>query len=225
MTRRNAAPTRSLAEMSLQWLKDIGAIRTNDHFVYTSGQHGSNYVSKEVIASYPSLLAELGHFLAEVIGATDPRVEVIVAPAVGALTLGHEATIGLTHQNSITRARGPVRYAYAKKRGDEFKLHPVFVDFIRGKKVGVVEDILTTGSSASSVVEAVRQADGEVIIVAALLNRGGVTNEQLGVPTLVSLIDISFDQYEADSCPLCAKSMPINAEFGHGAEFLARQKT
>lgn len=221
---RNAVPTRSLAEMSLQWLKSIGAVRTNDHFVYTSGKHGPNYVSKEVVASHPSLLAELGHFLAEVIGATDPRVEVIVAPAVGAITLGHEAAIGLTHLNSISRNLGPVRFAYAEKRGERFTLRPIFADLVRGKRVAVVEDILTTGSSAAAVVEAVKEAGGEVIIVAVLLNRGGVINEQLDVPTLVALIDISFDQYDADSCPLCAKGMPINTELGHGAEFLAKQQ-
>lgn len=94
---------------------------------------------------------------------------------------------------------------------------------IAGKtKVLVVEDILNTGGSAALTVKAVREAGGEVVAVGALVNRGGVTAEGLGVPYLVSLLNVTMSAWDETECPLCPDT-PINTEVGHGKEFLARK--
>lgn len=95
---------------------------------------------------------------------------------------------------------------------------------IAGKKVLVVEDILTTGGSVKKTVEAVRAIGGEVAGVAALCNRGGVTAEDIGdVPELFSLVNITLESWEASECPLCAQGVPINTSVGKGKEFLSQQ--
>lgn len=93
-----------------------------------------------------------------------------------------------------------------------------------GKKVLVVEDVLTTGASVTKTVQAVRAIGGEVVAVAALCNRGKVTAEDIGnVPELFSLFDLPLKTYEANACPLCAAGVPVDTSAGKGKAFLAQQ--
>lgn len=102
-----------------------------------------------------------------------------------------------------------------------------FAGDVRGKRVLEVEDILTTGSSAKRTAEAIVQAGGILVGVGVLANGGGVTAADLGVPRLEALMTVNrqiFTEAECADHGLCAKDVLINTEFGHGAEFLARQK-
>lgn len=68
----------------------------------------------------------------------------------------------------------------AKKHGTQATLEGV--DNIHGKRVVVVEDVVTTGSSALKAVEAVRAAGGEIVKVIAIVDRReGHTLAQAGV--------------------------------------------
>jgi orotate phosphoribosyltransferase len=101
------------------------------------------------------------------------------------------------------------------KRGYERRLE--------GKRVLIVEDILTTGNSARHAVEAARKAGGVVDIVAAICNGGELTAEQLGVSHLVSLLNFKRNTFPGNNCPLCNSGIPINTTVGHGKEFLEKQ--
>jgi orotate phosphoribosyltransferase len=85
----------------------------------------------------------------------------------------------------------------------------------------VVEDVLNTGGSVRQAVAAVRAAGGEVVAVAALCNRGGVTAADLGVPAVVALVELSLDSWDAPACPLCRDGVPIDTRIGKGREFLS----
>ena len=90
-----------------------------------------------------------------------------------------------------------------------------------GRRVLVVEDIVTTGGSVRQTVAAVRTAGGQVTMVTALCNRGGVTAADLGVPVFSALVTLSLDSWEAASCPLCRDGVAVNTDVGKGREFLA----
>lgn len=94
---------------------------------------------------------------------------------------------------------------------------------VAGKTVLVVEDVLNTGGSAARTVEAVRSAGGDVVAVAALCNRGGVTAADLDVPLLVSLLDVTMDAWDEPECPMCKSGVPVNTDVGHGKQYLARK--
>jgi len=49
--------------------------------------------------------------------------------------------------------------------------------------------------------------------------RGGVTAEDLGSPSLVSLADLPLESWDAAECPLCRAGVPVNVEVGRGREF------
>ena len=179
------------------------------HVVYTSGKHGSAYVNKDAV--YPSTVrvAELCRFLAD--AAAPYRPEIVCGPAMGGIILaqwtGHH--LGLPA-------------VYAEKTADGgMALRRGYDELVAGKRVLVVEDILNTGGSIRETIAAVRTAGGDVVVAAALVNRGAVTAAQVGAPALVALLDVALDAWDASACPLCRDGVPVNTEVGKGREFLA----
>lgn len=105
----------------------------------------------------------------------------------------------------------------------EFVLKRGYDKLVAGKKVLAVEDVLTTGGSLKASVAAIRAAGGDPFMAVALCNRGGVTAEAIGVPSLESLLDIRLEMHDEDACPLCAAGVSINTSVGHGKAYLARK--
>ena len=94
---------------------------------------------------------------------------------------------------------------------------------VGGKRVLVVEDVLNTGGSIKDTIAAVRRAGGDVVLAAALVNRGGVTAAGVDAPALVALLDVALEAWDADTCPLCREGVPVNTDVGKGREFLAQR--
>lgn len=207
-------------ERARKLLAEVGAVLTNDHFVYTSGRHGDTYVNKDAVTLRPDILDEFAANIAQQY-ARYHRIEAVVSPAVGAIGLGLMVAWHL-NRGSIEQ---PVLFAYTDKVDAEgtLQLGRGFPEAVKGKRVLVVEDLLTTGGSAKKTVEAVEKAGGKVIGVAAVVNRGGVLPHDLGVDSLYTTLKVELQSWSEEECPLCKQGVPINTEFGHGKEFLARK--
>lgn len=107
-----------------------------------------------------------------------------------------------------------------------FVLKRGFAKDVEGKRVLVMEDVLTTGASAARTVRTVVSAGGIVVGVGALANGGKVTASDLGVDRLEALIEVERQMFTEAECAdhgLCFHGVPINTKFGHGAAFLARK--
>ena len=200
----------------LEILENVGVILTG-HFVYKRGRHGVKYVDKDRISMNPIATSLLAASLASDI--KGEKIEVVVAPAFGAITFGHWIAY---HLSALTS--NLVQSLIAVKVDDKFVIRPKD-HAITNKRVLVVEDILHTGDSASSVIKAVRNRGGKVIGVGAICNRGGVTTKDIDVPKLLVLLNLTLDSWTEEECAYfgpCLLGTPINTEVGHGAEFLAR---
>ncbi len=66
-------------------LKSIGAIVTNDHFVYTSGRHGSVYIRKDMLYPHTVQTSEVCRLFAEKF--KDRDIDVVVGPQIGGIIL------------------------------------------------------------------------------------------------------------------------------------------
>lgn len=133
------------------------------------------------------------------------------------MALASTASNWLLHKKGLSKPA-----LWADKDGKEFVVDRLsFPESINGKRVLIVEDLLTTGSSVKGTIAAVEACGGEVIGLSAVCNRGGVTAEQIGVPRLEQLSEVNFDAYEHDDCPLCAACEPIvvDGALGHGAVY------
>lgn len=198
-------------------LSAVNAVITNTHVAYTSGKHGSAYVNKDAIYPYTDKISEICQALA--FHFADREIEVVVGPEKGAIILSQ----WVAHHLSNLTGR-PVLAVYAEKADDnQFVIKRGYDKLVAGKRILVVEDILTISGSVRKVVEAVKKIGGEIIGVGAICNRGQVGPEDIGqVPELFALLNIVLEARDEADCQLCRDNVPINTEVGKGREFLGR---
>lgn len=193
---------------TLKQLEDIGAILRNTHVVYTSGKHGSAYVNKDAIYPHTELTNRLCLEIAKQYERSE--IEVVVAPAIGAVILSQWIAYHLTELNDRE-----VLSVYAEKSGDDFIIKRGYDKLIANRHCLIVEDVVNTGGSILKVIKKVRELGGNIIGAAALCNRGEVTATELdNVPRLYSLININLDAWDAKDCPLCKQGIPLNTDVG-----------
>lgn len=215
---RNEGSPLPREERVKQIFESTGAIITEDHIVYTSGRHGTAYVNKDAVYPHTQETSELCEMLAQDL--KDRRAEVVAAPAVGGVILSQWTAF---HLGKLTGKE--VLAVFAEKQEDgSFAFGRGYGDLIRGKRVLVVEDVLTTGGSVKKVVEVVRNMGGEVIGLGVLCNRGQVKPEDVGGVEINALINVQMDSWPEQECPLCEANVPINTTVGKGREFLARKQ-
>lgn len=203
---------------ALMLLGKVGAVIKDSHIVYTSGKHGTAYVNKDAVYPHTKETSDLCKAIAEQFA--DDGVEVVIAPAIGGVILSQWTAF---HLSEITGRE--VFGVYAEKTEDGgFVIKRGYDKIVAGKKVLVVEDVLTTGGSAKKVVEATRALSGNVIGLGVLCNRGGITpSDVANPPKLFALINVKLDSWDEAGCPLCAQNIPINTDVGKGREYLAKK--
>lgn len=202
----------------LRVLRRVGAVITDSHIVYTSGKHGSAYVNKDAVYPHTGETSQLCYMISRQF--RDDNVQVVIAPAIGGVIL-----MTWTAYHLSDWAGRDVLGVYAEKDGDGFVIRRGYDKLVAGKNVLVVEDILTTGGSVKKVIEATRALGGNIVGLAVLCNRGGITSQDVGgVPKLFALANVKLDAWDEADCPLCASNVPINTDVGKGREFLARRQ-
>lgn len=205
----------------LNILEAIGAIITNDHFVYTSGKHGSVYVRKDKLYPHTNLTSKVCALIADDV--QQLPIDVVVGPSIGGIILSQWTAYHLSK-----KTKREVISVFTEKSTDDkevFDRPQVFKRgydaLVKGKNVLVVEDLTTTGASVKKVVERVKEAGGTVVCVYVLLNRNPQeVNEQYMTAPFSSLSVLKAEAWSAVDCPLCKRGIPINTEVGHGKEFL-----
>ena len=175
---------------ALELLEQSGAM-LNGHFRLTSGRHSDVYVQKARVLERPDPTMEL----AREIASWYPRIDVVVAPAVGAIALGFAVALEAKARAIFAeREDGLMRL----RRG--FRIDP-------GECALVVEDVITTGGSAKEVFGLVEKAGGEALGVAALIDR---STGLLDFP-LRAVLRIKASSWEAEACPLCERGVRVDA--------------
>ncbi len=200
-------------------LKETHALITNDHFVYTSGKHGSVYINKDAIYPHTQKASEVGLLFAE--KTKDLQVDVVAAPALGSIILSQWTAYHLSKLKNKE-----VLGVYTEKTTDKNQIFTRGYDkLVAGKNILVIEDLTTTGGSVAKVVNTVKSVGGNVLSVGVMIDRSinGMTEEMIGAPffTLGVLPAEAFDEKE---CPLCQKNIPINTNVGHGKKYLEEKK-
>jgi orotate phosphoribosyltransferase len=100
-----------------------------------------------------------------------------------------------------------------------------FGRLVEGKRVVIVDDLLTTGSSINLVAQLIREHGGIPDIAAAVVRRTpDVTAEDCGVRTLEVLADVpGFLVYTSEQCAQygpCSQRVPVVLRPGHGHEWI-----
>jgi len=218
----NRNKMRNSANETLKMLKECNAIIENDHFVYVSGHHGSSWINKDAILPNVKRVKRLGKLLAERLKYAD--AEVVCAPAIAGIIIAQWTAYYLNtlavfaeHDPSWKPGKG---IPGSGGLGAPFILRRGYDKLVAGRNVVVVDDIINTGFSAKSTVEAISKVGGEVEAVAVIVNRGNIVPEELGVNKLIYSLEYKLPVWEANECKLCLEGFPINKEYGHGHEYV-----
>ena len=116
--------------------------------------------------------------------------------AVGGLTLGADPVAGAMLHASAARGKRLDAFVVRKANKAHGLQRRIEGTEVKGRRVLVVEDTSTTGGSPLTAVEAVREAGGEVVAVAVIVDRGAepkVTQEGLPYLAAYSLADLGLD--------------------------------
>jgi orotate phosphoribosyltransferase len=197
---------------ALKELDRVGAVLINRHFVYKSGRHGPSYINMDPLFPDTALVSSI---CAELVRPFEGGFDTVASPATGGVVLAFA---------SAMQASGDKPAAvWADKDGDEFVFERAgFTSHLAGKRVLVVEDLLTTGSSVLKVCREAEKHGAEIVGVSAICNRGNITAELLGAPRLEVLASVDFVAVDPIYCELCADGIPIVEDIGHGSSYRAR---
>lgn len=200
----------------LDILKETNALITNDHFVYTSGRHGSVYINKDALYPHTEKTSEVGTMFAEKI--KDKDIDVIVGPMLGGIILSQWAAY---HLSKIKGKDILSVYTVKDAQSDQVFDRRGYDKIVNGKNVFVVEDLTTTGASVRKVVNTVKKAGGNVLGVGVMIDRSenGMTEKIIGAP-LFTLGVLPAESFSESECPLCKEGKPVNTKIGHGKKYL-----
>jgi len=176
----------------IQLFRDSGALLTG-HFKLTSGRHSDVYYEKFTLLKNPVVATKLCRAMADRLAGL--KAETIVGPATGGMIIAYDVAryLGLEAIYAESGEGGRVF-----KRG--FDLHP-------GRKVAIVDDVLTTGRSINEVIALVRSYGADIVGIGELLDRsnGAVS---FGYP-FFALATVAADSWSPEECPLCAKGVEL----------------
>jgi orotate phosphoribosyltransferase len=170
----------------LDEFRAAGALREG-HFVLSSGLHSPVFLQKNLVFMHADRCERLCKALAALIEARIGKVDAVISPAVGGIIPGYETARHLG-----------VRSLYVEREGGAFKLRRGF--FVEpGERIVMVEDIVTTGLSSRECIAAIREAGGDVVAAACIVDRSG-GKADVGVP-LIALASLEVPAYPADALP------------------------
>ncbi|MCA1062312.1 orotate phosphoribosyltransferase [Rossellomorea sp. AcN35-11] len=141
-------------------LLDIEAVFLNpsEPFTWSSGIKSPIYCDNRLTLSYPEVRDEISNGLVEMIKEKFPEVEVIAGTATAGIP--HAAWVSEKLKLPMCYVRSKAK-AHGKGKQIEGKAKP-------GQKVVVVEDLISTGGSCITAVNALREAGCDVLGVAAI---------------------------------------------------------
>ena len=179
------------ADRAMELLRESQALLEGD-FLLSSGRYAQRYVQCAQLLQYPDQAEEVCAMLAQSIrdqAGEDQPFDVVVGPAMGAVTIGYE----------MARALG-VRGVFAERKAEGgFQLRRGFV-VEPHERVLIVEDVVTTGGSAKEVLTMLNEMGVQQVAFASLVNRSGVDNP-FGEPAYYPLLALEIPSWDPSELP------------------------
>ncbi|NUM40613.1 MAG: phosphoribosyltransferase [Leptospiraceae bacterium] len=202
----------------LEILQQTKTLVTNSHVVYDSGRHGSSFVNQDAIYPHISELSSLCREIAERF--SEDGIEVVVAPAIRGAILSQWVAY---HLDDITWHAVPAVYAEEAADHSGLTIKSGYEQLIQGKKVLLVDSMLSTDNPASRLVQLVQEIGGTIVGLGAICNLGEIKKIK-GVPRIISLASLKLESWEEENCELCQHHKRINKSVGAGLEYIKKQK-
>ncbi|NIK10726.1 orotate phosphoribosyltransferase [Alkalibacillus almallahensis] len=174
-------PQQTIAEQLIQ----IEAIKINmnERFTWSSGITSPVYCDNRLTMSYPQVRRQIAGQLANQIDRS--QVDVIAGCA----------TAGIPHAAFTAELLDlPMIYVRSKPKGHGLE-NMIEGRVDSGDRVVVIEDLISTGQSATKVVEALREKGCEVLYVLSIFTYGlDVAEEQFNQKGIINTSLVTFDE-------------------------------
>ena len=182
------------------------------HFLLESGYHGRLWLDLDPLFADARRVAPFVSALADAIRPN--HVSAVCGPLVGgaflaqlvAQSLGVEFWFATRELDAETAGLFRARYA----------LPPALAARARGRRVAMVDDVMSAGSSLRATFAALRAHGAEPVVAGALLVLG-TTGERHFAEVGVPIVSVARDDYELwapAECPLCSIGVPLDAPTG-----------
>jgi adenine/guanine phosphoribosyltransferase-like PRPP-binding protein len=129
-----------------------------------------------------------GRELAEVMGPSEP--DIIVSVATMGIPLAIEASRAMGLDDYVILHKTPKIHlgetwsepvhSITTDKLQRLRMDPARVSAVRGRRVAVVDDVISTGASLASALRLVRRMDAEPVVIGCLMTEGGGWKEALG---------------------------------------------
>jgi orotate phosphoribosyltransferase len=138
------------------------ALKPNEPFTWTSGLRSPIYCDNRLTLSYPEVRREIAKGLQSIILDKYPSADVIAGTA----------TAGIPHAAWVSELLNlPMCYVRSSAKGHG-KGNQIEGNVEKGQKVVVIEDLISTGGSVITAVQALREAGCEVLGVVSIFTYG-----------------------------------------------------
>jgi adenine phosphoribosyltransferase len=129
-----------------------------------------------------------GRELAELMRPAEP--DIVVSVATMGIPIAIEASRALGLDDYVILHKTPKIhlgenwsepvYSITTDKPQKLRMDPARVAAVRGRRVAVVDDVISTGASLSSALRLVRRMDAEPVVIGCLMTEGGGWKEALG---------------------------------------------
>jgi orotate phosphoribosyltransferase len=177
------------------------------HFLLESGYHSDMWLTLDALFVEPARVAPLVDALASAL--RPYQIDAVCGPLLGGAFLAQALATTLRTAFYYTEPRQhsgePGLFAAA------YSLPAALHATARGKRVAVVDDVISAGSSVRATVAALEAAGATPVVVASLLVLGNKALDHfaaVGIP-VEALERRTFTTWEPAQCPLCRAGEPL----------------
>lgn len=207
----------------LDRIHEVADVHRDKHFVFTSGDHGEDYVNYRALAEeqHQELLSNaclslIKTILEELPLDTAKPILVVGPETLGALMARQIYTIS-KRQLRLNPSIGTFRKVPGSGKHFIWELKPEKLS--PHTQVIWVDDLLNASSTFRATEPLITEIGARVSAIGVIGDRSGLKPRDLGVKLTVSLEQFAPKRYPADECPLCARHEPIVRRPGHGYAF------
>lgn len=177
------------------------------HFRLESGHHGGLWLDLDALFAEP---ARIEPFVARLADALRPRsVDAVCGPLLGGAFLAQlvarelGAEFCFTERVTVTGEGGLF--------GARYRLPPAFAPRVRGRRIAMVDDVMSAGSALRGTYAELRSHGAEPVAAGALLVLGSTGADFFaarGIPVEAAARD-DYPLWTPDECPLCAAGVEM----------------
>lgn len=172
-------------------LRDLKVLQEG-HFLLNSGLHSQYYFQKFRILENPKATSTLCAMIAEHFKSA--HIEWVIGPTTGGIVIAFEVARHMGVRTGIAEEHEGKRVI---RRGYD----------INSKKVLIVDDVMTTGTSLIKTLDAVEKKGAQVAGVAVLIDR---TTGKMPFEYYATYAR-TVENFDPADCPLCKAKIPLTA--------------